>query len=1041
MGEPSTGQASRATTPKGVSGSAVEAVIPLETASSEQTRVVKDAIALTVRVFDIAGRPISQAVCDWQPLIPADFSGLHTWGTIDWKVLDAQIQTCVSAEDGIAEFAAQEPTLLDQDSVVWVRREGYEAAWQAVTKKAEAQATSIELVLQPAAPLVVRVVEQDNAPAIGALVHVVGMSPRAASAPWHLGQRAFRSFHRSLRSDDMGIVTMPALPGTQVIWAEQGDEISLPVLDVAAGPTVPVLKLGHSFSVSGRVQFTNGALYSPGLQVTAYAWVGGTTVRAAQSTVNDDGTIPAFRVPVLSTDGYDLVLRGSDSQPRSQRIEVPSPGDHIVITYELTADGLPIQVRAMNEAGVPLGGASVLASWETEGGGAQIAVTDDDGKATVRGIPPTYAKVRVQAKGYVPKSVDHVDVTAESGTPIDFTLVRGGSLQGQVVHAGEHVEAFSVVYWNQSDARGRIEVSFQNAHEGKFVIDGVAVGDLLVYACSSDCPRSEIKPVLVSVDTPGEVLLELPDALTGNGQVVDSATGGAVPSARVQLWNSYRAGYLTPFGKQHAVGADGRFVIKGFPPGDSRFVVRADGYAQYLGQSFGRVGEELQLGVIALHHYQRLRVRLTSATAIDFTQYEANADGNAPYPTKRFNAEGFVDWYEAGPSLHFVRLYLPDRSRMFDERYCRPGTDWEFVFPLDLTCTLNLEFVDASGRPAVIEGYVEARLSYVGPGGHPITHTLGLDGDGQAHFSTVAARRVYAEVLDKSDNRLASAYLTLQDGANTAQLKLGGKRVRVRVTNRDGAPVEGATLDAKVPVGEFPWFQLASTDAKGEHTFTGLGMPKLYINVQHNQFGTQPDVEVDLDRWKDDDILEIVLEARSTLAVRLLDGETPLPAASLRFLAPHTQHIVSVQTTDAHGVARYGPVAEGSYIVAVEQPGVWLTQTTVEAGDDGAPRDVQVRRVGALHLQLASSTQQSVAGIHVELVSADSGATLSDWLARGLVTVDGGVAATDASGLVRIQGLPHGEYLVRLTSTTGTWAAGRVTVNPGAPTNAQLSVP
>lgn len=102
---------------------------------------------------------------------------------------------------------------------------------------------------------------------------------------------------------------------------------------------------------------------------------------------------------------------------------------------------------------------------------------------------------------------------------------------------------------------------------------------------------------------------------------------------------------------------------------------------------------------------------------------------------------------------------------------------------------------------------------------------------------------------------------------------------------------------------------------------------------------------------------------------------------------------------------------------------------------------MQVRRVGALHLQLASSTQQSVGGIGVELVSVESGATLSDWLSRGLVTVDGGVAATDAGGLVRIQGLPRGEYLVRLTSTSGTWAAGRVDVKPGAPTNAQLGVP
>ena len=195
---------------------------------------------------------------------------------------------------------------------------------------------------------------------------------------------------------------------------------------------------------------------------------------------------------------------------------------------------------------------------------------------------------------------------------------------------------------------------------------------------------------------------------------------------------------------------------------------------------------------------------------------------------------------------------------------------------------------------------------------------------------------------------------------------------------------------------------------------------------------------ISLQGWNDDDTLEIVLEAR---AARLIDCETPLPAASLRFLAPYCQHILSVQPTDANGVARHSPVAGGSFLVAVEQPGVWLADAIVESSLGGAPRDVQVRRTGTLDLQLESNSNQPVSGLQVELEALEGAAEHSDWLPSGPVTVRVGAAATDANGALRISGLPHGEYLVHLSSPGGSRLAGRVTVNLGPPTSAQLSLP
>ena len=135
-----------------------------------------------------------------------------------------------------------------------------------------------------------------------------------------------------------------------------------------------------------------------------------------------------------------------------------------------------------------------------------------------------------------------------------------------------------------------------------------------------------------------------------------------------------------------------------------------------------------------------------------------------------------------------------------------------------------------------------------------------------------------------------------------------------------------------------------------------------------------------------------------------------------------------------------GPVTPGQYLVSVEQPGVWLTEQLVEAGDKDIPRDVQVRKLGGLALRLLSAGQPA-ASVLVELESVESGAKLSDWIQRGLVNLAGETLITDGGGLVQINGLPHGEYLVRVTTQAGSFAAGRVTVHAGPVTQAELAIP
>ena len=57
------------------------------------------------------------------------------------------------------------------------------------------------------------------------------------------------------------------------------------------------------------------------------------------------------------------------------------------------------------------------------------------------------------------------------------------------------MEDFSVVFWPPGDPRQRIETEFHRTEKGHFEIEGVPLGELLVYASSKDYPRSEVRAV------------------------------------------------------------------------------------------------------------------------------------------------------------------------------------------------------------------------------------------------------------------------------------------------------------------------------------------------------------------------------------------------------------------------------------------------------------------------------------------------------------------------------------------------------------------
>lgn len=991
--------------------------------------------ALVITVCDETDAPVVGAVCRTSALPDADYSGLVTWALPPVDELDPCMTRSVTDLRGEIRFDS--PFSRGRSAVAWIFAPSFQATWHLLPEPVDGESAQIRIPLRRAAPIRVQVVGPDQQPMAGATVFACAMSPKADGASASQAARAFRSHRQELAADSTGAVDLQPVDGTLAIWAEAAAGRSAPVLDVLPDRSPIVLRIGSQFTAGGRVSFAPGVGHSEQLQVSAFAWTGSSALRVAQQRIGADGEIRNFVVPIVGDGEYEFVVRGTNAVPARLSCATPAPGAHQALDFILSpASSLAVVVH--DSAG-PVPMARVNVRWDADGGDAQSALTNDAGFANVTGIHPTSAvEVHTTSRGHVTSHLYQVQPERYASSSMRVQLERGGLLRGRVTHSGDPVEAFQVVFWLASAPRDRVEQSIHQ-REGRFEIDGVPPGDVLIYANSAEHPRSEVRQVVVSQGGIAEVELELPKALVGRGRVLDGTTAKPVLGAQIQLWNSYRAAYLSPFGPLHRVDSEGRFEIAGFPPGDSRLVVYADGYTQLLHQASGVAGEELDLGVLALQRPQTLSVRLTSNAPLDFTRYASDADGNAPYPRVAFDSTGRAAWPDAGPSLTFVRVHAPDQTVLAAERYCAPGEDWEFVFPLDPGCSLEVEVVDAQGQAVEPPEAQQVRLHSLVRGGPPVMHSSAVGPGGVARFELVCARQVYAEVLGGEERRLAARSLALENGANRHRLVLGGRELTVQVLGPDDQPLEGATLDARAPAGESPWFHLVSTDAQGRHRFTGLGMDRLFLTAQHDRYGAAVDVEVDLGRPRDGDFV-IRLDGRGKLVLRLVDGSAPIPGAHLRLMGAQSRGLIGAFTSDEAGIVRHGPLAEGQILVRVEQPGLWTSERTLTVDREGAPQDLQVRRVGDLRLSFTRAGEPAV-GVALDLFWSETGESARSWIEQGRLAMSLDGLVSDSAGQVVLRGVPRGGYSWRVPGAPGAAASGAVEVLAGALAERTIELP
>jgi hypothetical protein len=212
-----------------------------------------------------------------------------------------------------------------------------------------------------------------------------------------------------------------------------------------------------------------------------------------------------------------------------------------------------------------------------------------------------------------------------------------------------------------------------------------------------------------------------------------------------------------------------------------------------------------------------------------------------------------------------------------------------------------------------------------------------------------------------------------------------------------------------------PW---GTTNAAGEVRLTALPAGGYLLLLIHATEGLMSDVRVAV--GEDEDVeLELILDGRAAIDLRLVDGELPMPGLACSLINASGQRIKGPVKTDQDGRLLLARLTPASYLLDVSGEGVWPTRTTQTAEVDPVPRALQVRRVGDLTLRVLNQEGLAGADVAVDLVDAATSESVAAWIEQGRVAGEAPLV-TDEHGEVHVHAIPHGLYVWTIAGSQGT---------------------
>ncbi len=348
----------------------------------------------------------------------------------------------------------------------------------------------------------------------------------------------------------------------------------------------------------------------------------------------------------------------------------------------------------------------------------------------------------------------------------------------------------------------------------------------------------------------------------------------AAPRAAARVETTSADGVEASFDLRGARWVEGRVVVPAGAPADDTLTVVA------LGENRARIDEHgmfaIELGANGQRSWQQ-REELARAPVA--------ADGSFRLPF-RPGPEGDGSTEAALVDVDGRYLYL-DEPRRLDL-----GTlgDEEVVLEPELGGALRVELVLPRGSDEV-PGTTEVATFAMTGGGDGSVRTLRLEDATVGELRAVPAgpRRIVTVQPDIYPAAMGPEQVVVEAGGDPVmriELQLGA-RVRGRVVDAGGAPVEGAQVRASAQAFDFlgRGGRSAETDAEGRFDVRGLGAGKVQLQVAASGRPRGQSDELELTDGQVLDDLEIALPAGLPLAgvVRWPDGR-PAEGARVRAL-------------------------------------------------------------------------------------------------------------------------------------------------------------
>jgi protocatechuate 3,4-dioxygenase beta subunit len=547
-----------------------------------------------------------------------------------------------------------------------------------------------------------------------------------------------------------------------------------------------------------------------------------------------------------------------------------------------------------------------------------VAKTDKDGRYRLEGVGRGSHRVSALGAGY-----GSADVKALAGsTNADLFLHPGAVLMGVVKGPDGKPVAGAVVHAACRGFGCPISPGVQSDAQGRFEIVGVEPGTYQVlarhpqYAPSfvSDVPArlGSTPPVEIRLDSGYRVIGRLAgvDNRAARGQVVLQSTDGTEVPALINQQTRGKA------------GANGRFELRGLPPGTHSLAVFPIGYPPMSVEvAVGGKDSLVDIGDVALETGMLIRGKVRDASGAPIAG-AAIDNVAAPARSMRLSAESEPDGTFVLSATEKVVYHLRVQAEGYAQRSnidVEPGGA-----PIDVVLQRAGKIVgtvvDESGRPlpdcrAVARPAERQGGELVLPNLTDVVSTGGRFEITGVRAGTFVVQIQAADHIDKSvsDVRVTAGATT---DVGKVVLSAGGV-VQGLVTDSGSAPVAGARVTVQkartTMYGGGPQNQEATTDGAGRFEIRGLPLGTAQLKAEHRRYAPSAPVEVSVDPAAGPAEARITLVQGGTLqgSARRRDGK-PVSGAMV--------HMIS--SVSGFGAAMGAAVREdGSFLIEHVTPG------------------------------------------------------------------------------------------------------------------------